>query len=341
MTRGTPGRRRQHRPRRAARRHRRSRRPGSRRRSRSRSASARRCSTGRATRSGSWRASRRRSSPMPTFAGDEIDPARSDGDLVVQACADDPPVVLPRHPQPHPHRARRRRAAVVAVGLRPHVEHRRRADHAPQPDGLQGRHQQPRRRGRRRARSEHVWVRPLRRPGVDARRQLPGDAPHPHAARGVGPLHARRPGGRPSVGSRATARRSRAPRSTTSSTSRAQADGEPVIPADAHIRLAAPAENDGVRLLRRGYSFTDGIDPVTNQLDAGLFFIAYQRDPRTGFIPVQEQPAHRRAQRVHPPHQQRDASRARRASVRAATSARPSSPDEPQRSMRRILSRDR
>jgi deferrochelatase/peroxidase EfeB len=62
-----------------------------------------------------------------------------------------------------------------------------------------------------------------------------------------------------------------------------------VVPVDAHIRLAAPAKNDGVRLLRRGYSFTDGIDPVTNQLDAGLFFIAYQRDPRTGFIPVQQQ----------------------------------------------------
>ena len=64
--------------------------------------------------------------------------------------------------------------------------------------------------------------------------------------------------------------------------------GEPVVPADAHIRLAAPEENDGSRLLRRGYSFTDGIDPVTNQLDAGLCFIAYQRNPRTGFIRVQE-----------------------------------------------------
>lgn len=64
-------------------------------------------------------------------------------------------------------------------------------------------------------------------------------------------------------------------------------DGEQVIPVDAHIRLAAPSENDGIRLLRRGFSFTDGIDPVTNQLDAGLFFIAYQRDPSTGFIPVQ------------------------------------------------------
>lgn len=68
----------------------------------------------------------------------------------------------------------------------------------------------------------------------------------------------------------------------------AKRDGQPVIPIDAHVRLAAPAENKGIRLLRRGFSFTDGIDPVTNQLDAGLFFIAYQRDPRTGFIPVQQ-----------------------------------------------------
>jgi deferrochelatase/peroxidase EfeB len=68
----------------------------------------------------------------------------------------------------------------------------------------------------------------------------------------------------------------------------AKSDGQPVIPVDAHVRLAAPSENHGVRLLRRGFSFTDGIDPVTNQLDAGLFFIAYQRDPRTGFVPVQQ-----------------------------------------------------
>jgi deferrochelatase/peroxidase EfeB len=68
---------------------------------------------------------------------------------------------------------------------------------------------------------------------------------------------------------------------------KATKDGALLIPENAHIRLAAPAANDGVRILRRGFSFTDGIDPVTNQLDAGLFFIAYQRDPRTGFIPVQ------------------------------------------------------
>jgi deferrochelatase/peroxidase EfeB len=61
-----------------------------------------------------------------------------------------------------------------------------------------------------------------------------------------------------------------------------------VIPADAHIRLAAPGSNDGARMLRRGFSFTDGIDPVRNQLDAGLFFIAFQRDPRRQFVPIQE-----------------------------------------------------
>jgi deferrochelatase/peroxidase EfeB len=64
-------------------------------------------------------------------------------------------------------------------------------------------------------------------------------------------------------------------------------DGTPVIAADAHIRLAAPASNNGQKLLRRGYSYTDGIDANTGLLDAGLFFIAYQKDPRKQFIPIQ------------------------------------------------------
>ena len=65
------------------------------------------------------------------------------------------------------------------------------------------------------------------------------------------------------------------------------ADGEPVIALDAHIRLVSPKSHGGQRLLRRGYSFTDGIDPVTGELDAGLFFIAYQQDPRRQFVPIQ------------------------------------------------------
>ncbi len=54
----------------------------------------------------------------------------------------------------------------------------------------------------------------------------------------------------------------------------------------AHVRLAHPDTNDGATILRRGYSFTDGTDGL-GRLDAGLFFLAYQRDVRTGFIPVQ------------------------------------------------------
>ncbi|MER5950702.1 iron uptake transporter deferrochelatase/peroxidase subunit [Streptomyces sp. NPDC001904] len=54
----------------------------------------------------------------------------------------------------------------------------------------------------------------------------------------------------------------------------------------AHVRLAHPDSNHGATILRRGYSFTDGTDGL-GRLDAGLFFLAYQKDVRTGFVPVQ------------------------------------------------------
>ncbi len=56
----------------------------------------------------------------------------------------------------------------------------------------------------------------------------------------------------------------------------------------AHVRLAHPDSNHGVTILRRGYSFTDGTDGL-GRLDAGLFFIAYQKDVRDGFVPLQTQ----------------------------------------------------
>ena len=52
------------------------------------------------------------------------------------------------------------------------------------------------------------------------------------------------------------------------------------------MRLAHPSANGGARLLRRGYSFVDGSDGL-GRLDAGLFFIAFQRDPRRQFVPIQ------------------------------------------------------
>jgi deferrochelatase/peroxidase EfeB len=56
---------------------------------------------------------------------------------------------------------------------------------------------------------------------------------------------------------------------------------------DSHVRLAHPGSNGGSRILRRGYSFTDGTDGL-GRLEAGLFFLAYQRDPRTGFVRIQQ-----------------------------------------------------
>ncbi len=58
-----------------------------------------------------------------------------------------------------------------------------------------------------------------------------------------------------------------------------RSDGTYVIPATSHVRLAAHENNKGLRILRRGYSYTDGIDPVTGDLLGGLFFIAYMKDP--------------------------------------------------------------
>ncbi len=60
----------------------------------------------------------------------------------------------------------------------------------------------------------------------------------------------------------------------------------PLIPADAHVSVVSPERNDGVRMLRRGYNFVDGSNALGG-LDAGLFFIAFVRDPRTHFIPLQ------------------------------------------------------
>ncbi|OKJ42764.1 iron uptake transporter deferrochelatase/peroxidase subunit [Streptomyces sp. CB01580] len=69
----------------------------------------------------------------------------------------------------------------------------------------------------------------------------------------------------------------------------------------AHVRLAHPDSNDGATILRRGYSFTDGTDGL-GRLDAGLFFIAYQHDSRKAFIPMQRRLAAHDALNVYIQH---------------------------------------
>jgi deferrochelatase/peroxidase EfeB len=67
-----------------------------------------------------------------------------------------------------------------------------------------------------------------------------------------------------------------------------QRGGHPLIPVDSHVRLASARENSGARILRRGYSFTDGVDESLGELEAGLFFICFQRDPAKQFVPIQQ-----------------------------------------------------
>jgi deferrochelatase/peroxidase EfeB len=67
----------------------------------------------------------------------------------------------------------------------------------------------------------------------------------------------------------------------------AEKGGKPTIPVDSHVRLASATVNDGERILRRGYSFTDGVDESLGELEAGLFFICFQRDPQRQFVAIQ------------------------------------------------------
>ncbi|NUP50595.1 MAG: Dyp-type peroxidase [Catenulispora sp.] len=64
-------------------------------------------------------------------------------------------------------------------------------------------------------------------------------------------------------------------------------DGSLAIRGDAHIRLASPATNDGAAMLRRGLSYHDGLT-ADGKPDAGLLFLAWQADPARGFVPVQQ-----------------------------------------------------
>lgn len=61
------------------------------------------------------------------------------------------------------------------------------------------------------------------------------------------------------------------------------------LPSDAHIMQANPrtAGSERERILRRGYSFVDGIDSEFREVEAGLLFICFQQDPRRQFVAIQ------------------------------------------------------
>jgi deferrochelatase/peroxidase EfeB len=207
---------------------------------------------------------------LPRFRGDVLDPARSGGDLVVQACADDPQVAVHavRNLVRIAHGTASVRWSQLGFGRTSSTTTAQQT-----PRNLFGFKD-----GTNNAVSD-VWVRP-------------GDGPDWMVD-----------------GSYLVVRRIAMTIETWDRTSLAEqeqvigrhkASGAPwgrvherdrlhplSLPRGAHVREAHPSLNGGAQLLRRGYSFVDGSDGL-GHLDAGLCFLAFQRDPRTTFVPVQE-----------------------------------------------------
>ncbi|MFI7499479.1 iron uptake transporter deferrochelatase/peroxidase subunit [Streptomyces sp. NPDC049687] len=64
------------------------------------------------------------------------------------------------------------------------------------------------------------------------------------------------------------------------------ANGDLVVPINAHARITRPDQNGGAAMLRRPFSYHDGID-ADGTPDAGLLFVCWQADPLRGFVTVQ------------------------------------------------------
>jgi len=231
---------------------------------------------------------------MPHFPGDEIDPARSDGDIVVQACADDPQVAM------HAIRNLTRAAFGVARVRWSQLGFGRTSSTSQAqltPRNLFGFKD-----GTANIMAEeaaelerHVWVQAADAAGSDTTWMTGGTY-----------LVARRIRMDLETWDRTSLREQEANIGRTKSEgaplsggsertdpdfSLAGRDGEPLIATASHLRLAHPSAFGGARMLRRGYTFTDGNDRL-GRLDAGLFFVAFVRDPRSQFVPVQAALAH-------------------------------------------------
>lgn len=223
---------------------------------------------------------------LPHFPADNLDPARSDGDLCVQACADDPQVAV------HAVRNLARIAFGTAALRWSQLGFGRTSSTSTSqatPRNLFGfkdgtanlKAEDPS------ALTEHLWV--------------GADDPKAGWLTGGSYLVARRINmtietwDRTSLREQETLigrdRREGAPLSGGTEFSEPDfalkgREGKPLMAMNSHVRLAHPSQNDGVQMLRRGYNFTDGSDEL-GRLDAGLFFLAYVRDPRTHYIPMQ------------------------------------------------------
>ncbi|MFG2889385.1 iron uptake transporter deferrochelatase/peroxidase subunit [Streptomyces sp. NPDC048248] len=214
---------------------------------------------------------------LPKFPGDNLDRTRSDGDLCVQACADDPQVAV--------HAIRNlARIGFGKVAIRWSQLGFGKTS-STTPDAHTPRNMFGFKDGTRNiagtddaALAEHVWV---------------GEKPDAGWMAGGSYLVARRIRMRIETWDRTPLKEQEEifgrDKGEGAAVGRKHERDEPHLKSmlpTAHVRLAHPDSNGGARILRRGYSFTDGTDGL-GRLDAGLFFLAYQRDVRDGFVPLQ------------------------------------------------------
>ncbi|MEU3277112.1 iron uptake transporter deferrochelatase/peroxidase subunit [Streptomyces antibioticus] len=214
---------------------------------------------------------------LPRFAGDALDAARSDGDLCVQACADDPQVAV------HAIRNLARIGMGKVVVRWSQLGFGKTSSTTPDaqtPRNLMGFKDGTRNiAGTETGRLEKfVWV---------------GEKDGPAWMAGGSYLVARRIRMHIETWDRTSLQEQEdifgRDKGEGAPVGKAKERDEPFLKAmlpDAHVRLAHPDSNGGATILRRGYSFTDGTDGL-GRLEAGLFFLAYQRDVREGFVRVQ------------------------------------------------------
>lgn len=225
--------------------------------------------------------------PLPHFAGDQLDPARSGGDLCVQACADDPQVAV------HAVRNLARLAFGAAQVRWSQLGFGRTSstsDRQVTPRNLFGFKDGTAnvKAEEQAALDEFVWV-------------ADGDDPAARWLAGGSYLVARRISmhietwDRTSLAEQEAVigrdKQHGAPLSggdefAEVDFSRLGSGDAPLIPVSSHVSVAHPDRNGGTRILRRGYNFTDGSTGL-GHLDAGLFFVAYTRDPDRHFVPLQ------------------------------------------------------
>lgn len=236
--------------------------------------------------------------PLPYFRGDVLDPKRSGGDLCVQACADNSQVAF------HAIHVLMR-AALGTASLRWLQSGFRGAASPSQrdPRNLMGFKDGTANvdASSNAAMRRSVWIGERESPGwmrhgtylVARRVRMLLDSWDALSQEGQERAVGRHKSGGEPLG--ATSKRQRPDLN-------ARRNGELVIPSDAHVRLASRAAGDGPPPLRRSYSFSDGIDASTGQLDAGLLFISFQRDPLEQFAPIQRRLAENDALSAHLQH---------------------------------------